>query len=164
MRMFDLLITGINIHIKQTEDMNRSLIRLTLVLALGIFLVGCSSSLSDSVGDISADTAALSNSGAWKVSLYSERGKNETSDYNSFEFYFDDQGVFRAVNSSGASYTGSWSRTTDDGLPRLVIRITGTKDLEELDDDWVLDAISDTKIELSDDNLTSAESLHFEKL
>lgn len=133
-------------------------------LALLLTTTACSSSLGDLGKDISVDTAALTNSGAWQVTKFVEEMKNETSDYSGFEFYFDDNGVFRAVAPGGTTTTGTWARTVDDGLPRLVITIAGTEDLEEISDDWVLDSLSDTKIELSDDNLTSMESLHFERL
>ena len=132
-------------------------------LCLLLLLSACSSSLSDASGSISADTATLTNSGEWQISYYAERSKDETSDYSGYRFFFDDNGTFRAVTPANVTFTGSWKRTTDDGLPRLVISITGNEDLDELDDDWVLNSLSDSKIELEDDNTLSQEFLHFEK-
>lgn len=146
--------------------MNDSLKTLWLTLGLSLAFIGssCSTSFSDSIAQINADTASLSGSGAWKVTKFVEDGKNETSDYSSQEFYFEDEGQFRVVGADGSTYKGTWARTTDDGLPRLVIRISGTKDLEEIDDDWVLELFNETVIELRDDNLASKEVLHFERV
>ncbi len=140
------------------------ILSLTLALSLIFMLSSCSTSLSDSIAQINADTASLSGSGAWKVTKFVEDGKNETSDYSSQKFYFEDEGEFRVVGADGSTYKGTWARTTDDGLPRLVIRVAGTEDLEEIDDDWVLELLDQNVIKLRDDNLASREELRFERL
>lgn len=133
-------------------------------LLAGILTIisGCSNT--PSLGENPAtDTELLTQSGNWKVSYYWDKDKDETSDFSGYTFEFKSGEVFQATFRDGAIFTGRWFRTTDDGLPRLVISITGNKQMEELSDDWVLEVLQEKKIELRDDNDTHVEQLHFVK-
>jgi hypothetical protein len=56
----------------------------------------------------------------------------------------------------------SCSKNSDDNSSnRLVITITGNKEMDHLEDDWVIISITDTQIQLKDDNPASMEELHF---
>lgn len=114
-------------------------------------------------GPVLPDTNEDLTSGVWEVSYFFDKTEDETGDFDGYSFEFRTDQTFAAQVPGGATVLGSWSRTTDDGKPRLVIRISGTERLEELDDDWVLTRLDSLKIELEDDNRTEIEKLHFSK-
>lgn len=120
-------------------------------------------SMIDASFDPVADTTMLETSGTWQVSYFFDQDKEETSDFSGYTFSFDDNEVFKAVSPAGTEFIGTWRRTTDDGLPRLLISISGNENLDELSDDWVLEVLTDKQIELRDDNETEVEQLHFSR-
>lgn len=113
--------------------------------------------------DPNTQAMVLSDSAGWRVTYFYDNDKEETSDYQGDQLFFDADGSFRVIRSDASSYAGSWSLTNDDGLPRLVLNISGNKDLEELSDDWVIRVFEETKIELSDDNSSKTEELKLER-
>jgi hypothetical protein len=113
--------------------------------------------------DPANDTAFLTDTGPWTVSYFFDKDQDETSDFNGYQFYFEDNNIFKAVLQNGTVVNGTWNRTTDDNLPRLVISISGNDRLDELQDDWVLLKMEDKLIELEDDNTTEVEQLHFSR-
>jgi hypothetical protein len=134
------------------------------LLALTISLASCSKSNDVNPSSSSTDKTQQV-TGNWTVTNYIDSGKNETSDYSGYSFAFNTGGVLEAISGSG-TYTGTWrignsSSDDDSSSNRLVITITGNKEMDHLQDDWVIVSISDTKISLKDDNITSGEELHF---
>ena len=134
------------------------------LLALTISLASCSKSNDDNPSSSSTNKTQQV-TGNWTVTYYSDSGKNETSDFSGYSFAFNAGGVLEAMNGQ-ASYTGTWrigdqSSDDDSSSNRLVISITGNKNMDDLQDDWLIIKISDTEIQLQDDNLSSAEELHF---
>jgi hypothetical protein len=103
--------------------------------------------------------------GNWTVTYYLDSGKNETGDYSGYTFNFASGDLLQA-NSGSSTYTGSWTignSSSDDDISsdRLIINISGNKEMDHLQHEWVIVKITDTEIWLSDDNLTSGEELHF---
>lgn len=129
-----------------------------LVFVALLTTIGCTN---ESVNP-NAQTPDLSNTDGWRVVWFWDKDKDETSDFGQYTFFFRDGGVFEAVGSS-TTVTGTWRSTSDDGSQRLVLFISNTKPLSELNDDWVIVTSGDQSIKLKDDNSTQLEELHFER-
>lgn len=99
-------------------------------------------------------------SGTWKVTYFYD-DKDETSDFNGYTFDFKSDGKFVATFSSN-TVTGTWSE--DKSSNKLIINISGTKALEEIDDDWLILEKTSTSIKLKDDNTTKNEQVNFTKI
>lgn len=98
--------------------------------------------------------------GVWIVHLYTENGKDETSELAGYEFDFDKSGTFTAT-FSGTTVTGKWTYT--DSGKKMNLDISGTAKLDKIKGDWIVTSQSSTMIELADDNPNSNEELHFQK-
>ena len=96
----------------------------------------------------------------WIVHLYTENGKDETSDLAGYEFDFDKSGTFKAT-FSGTTESGTWTYT--DSGKKMTLDISGTAKLDKIKGNWIVTAQSSTMIELADDNPNSNEVLHFQK-
>jgi hypothetical protein len=100
--------------------------------------------------------------GTWRVSLFSERGQDETGDFSGYTFAFKNDGKLTAAKN-GSSKEGSWSITGNRFNIDLGIKSDANKPLGELTDDWVIVIKNDTKISLKDDNVTKNEVPEFSK-
>lgn len=129
---------------------------LSLVLLLGF--MATTACTNDTVNPTQTD---LPNDAAWKVTLYWDQDKDETSDFAAYLFYFRDTGMLEAV-SGNTSTTGTWKITNDDGMERLMISGFATKPLSNLSDDWVIVNFNTDQIDLRDDNSSHLEDLRFE--
>jgi hypothetical protein len=136
------------------------------LLALTISLASCSKSNDDTNVNNNTDKTDQV-TGNWTVTYYFDSGKDETSDYNGYNFSFNANDVIEAVNG-GSTFTGTWrigdsSSNDDSSSNKLVINIAGNKAMEDLSDDWLIVKLTDTEIWLQDDNLSSGEELRFGK-
>lgn len=131
-----------------------------VALLLMTSLVACTGLTDDSLSP-SADTALLTGSGAWKVARYEEHNRDETHNYQGYRFSFDDGNVLTVTLPGGSQVTGTWRRGRDDGQEVFDILLTGSKDLDELSDDWRILSLDDRRIELRDDNRLEPEWLTF---
>lgn len=136
-----------------------------IALAMISILASCSKSSDDNVTPNNPAGKVEQVSGNWKVSLYMDSGKDETSDYSGYQFTFATDGTLNAAAGSG-TFTGSWwigakSSDDDNSSNRLNIMITGNKAMDHLQDDWVILKLTDTEIWLKDDNSASMEEIHF---
>jgi predicted small secreted protein len=127
------------------------------------FLLVAFASCNTQKGDIS-NTSQYVNSGNWKVSLFTDSGNNETSNYTGYTFTFSDNGTISAV-STGNSRTDTWSVSSSSN--KFIIDLGAKNDpsnlLGELSNDWKILSSSATEIRLGDDNTTSNEFLTFSK-
>ena len=106
----------------------------------------------------------VNNDGAWRVSYYFDKDKDETNNFAGSRFTFRDNGVLEA-SSNGATTSGTWKVIQDDGRQKLVINTgTASKPLADLTDDWVIIEQSASRIRLQDDNTEHLEELHFEAI
>ncbi|RMG75686.1 MAG: hypothetical protein D6722_00550 [Bacteroidetes bacterium] len=121
-------------------------------LLLLVVLAGCTSLPEDSLSP-AADTALLTASGSWTVTRYEEHNRDETHHYQGYRFSFDAGDVLTVTLPDGSKVTGSWRRGRDDGQEVLDILLAGSKDLEDLSDDWRILQLDDQRIELRDDNV-----------
>ncbi len=124
-------------------------------------LFSCSKNSNDVIGDVSPIVVV----GDWRVSLFSERGTNETSDFSGYSFVFQNDGKL-IVNKGGVlQKEGSWveDKSSHKLILNLGIKDNSNKPLGELTDDWFLTARTDTKISLTDDNASRNEILEFSR-
>lgn len=129
----------------------------TFLLLLGAALLGACSSRSDNnPGAVPA--------GTWRVTLFSERGDDETGDFSGYVFTFSSGGAATAVRS-GSSKPGTWSLNSNNTRFDIDFgeKTDANKPLGELTDNWKVLAITGTEIRLTDDNASSEEFLTFTK-
>ncbi len=102
--------------------------------------------------------------GDWFVALYIDDGEDdETSNFNSFTFDFEENGVLVASNTSG-NFNGTWFVTGSDDNLEVIIDFESVYPLEDLDDDWMVFSFSENQVQLRDDDDSDASILTFEKL
>lgn len=134
------------------------------LLALTISLASCTKSSNDNPSSSNTNKTEQVK-GNWTVTYYFDSGKDETSDYSGYSFAFNSDGTLEAMTGS-TTYTGNWrigdsSSDDDSSSNKLVISITGNKAMDDLQDDWLIVKLTDNEIQLMDDNVNSAEQLHF---
>lgn len=94
------------------------------------------------------------NNGTWRVTLYSDSGVDETTNFTGYNFTFGSNNVLTAVNGS-TTVTGSWSVTSDNSLDDspsndldFNIAFSTPANFEDLTDDWNIISYTASKIEL----------------
>lgn len=136
------------------------------MLTMAILVASCSK---NETNDLNPEqTNNNQKQGYWKVSHFSERGKDETSNFSGYLLMFSENGVLTFSNSV-TTYTGIWSLDdqSDDNSSssnKLIISITGSKLADDLQDDWIIIEMTENSIQLKDDNTTSAEFLNLVKI
>lgn len=135
-----------------------AIVKTISLFSMMIFLItACQNSDDNTPGDTSGDITG----GKWKVSYYWDKDKEETSDFAGYTFEFRTNGVFIATGG-GQTVNGTWAVT--DSNRKLQIDISGTKPLDDLNDDWLLLEKTNDSIKLKDDNTTYIEDLHFQRI
>ncbi|SHK88284.1 hypothetical protein SAMN05444266_101470 [Chitinophaga jiangningensis] len=104
-------------------------------------------------------------SGTWKVAQFSERNEDHTSEFNGYTFTFSSTGTASALKGS-VTANGTWSITNNSARFNIDFgaKSDANKPLGELTDDWRIISVSSTRIQLTDDNTSSAEVLTFTKI
>lgn len=143
-----------------------------LVTAIIITTTSCSKTDDSSApSDLSTTVKKEIITDTWVISSYTDKGKNETSNYTGYTFTFSENGILTA-NVSGASFTGTWSIGSDhsgsddsghhsDDENKLILTIAGNYQMDELTDDFQIVSISENEIVLKDDNPTKIKELRF---
>lgn len=86
--------------------------------------------------------------GSWRVTLFSEDGSNQTSQFSNYDFVFGTNGTVTAENGS-TTMNGTWTTGTDDSTPKFIINFSATNGpFEEISEDWRILTASATKVEL----------------
>jgi hypothetical protein len=86
--------------------------------------------------------------GTWRVTLFSEDGSNQTSNFSNYNFTFNSNGTLSATNGS-TTMNGTWTTGIDDSTPKMYINfhlVNGP--FEEISEDWRIMFNSNSKIEL----------------
>lgn len=141
--------------------MRRTFFKL-FILALSVFFISSCDKEDTTDNQLTAEDVSkvrtIMTAGQWKITYYFD-DKDETSDYTSFVFTFNADGVLSVTNGSIAA-TGSWSieedfgdssddSSSDDGID-FNIFFSNPDIFEELTDDWDIVSYSENKIELKD--------------
>ncbi|MBN8567434.1 MAG: hypothetical protein J0M25_11955 [Flavobacteriales bacterium] len=127
-------------------------------LLFGIFMLNVASTCSnddDSNDDDDSSSSTIITqtqntivNGAWRVTLFSEDGSNQTSQFSNYDFVFGTNGTITANNGSN-TMNGSWTTGTDDSTPKFIINFSVTNGpFEEISEDWQILSTTSTKIEL----------------
>ena len=96
-------------------------------------------------------------SGTWRITNFNDSGQDETSDFNGYDFSFNNDGSLVATNGSN-TMTGTWSVTDDSSSSsddddidfNIFFSVPDSNDFEDLNDDWDVVSTSATRIELID--------------
>lgn len=127
------------------------------VFSLSIFLFACTkSSYNNNSGGTPVDQSAN-----WHVTLFTNGGQNETTDFDGYLFTFGSSNVLTAKRGA-LSTTGTWSQGSTFNID-LGAKSDSNKPLGELTDNWTIISVTSTEIKLKDDNSSSAEFLTFTK-
>lgn len=88
----------------------------------------------------------------WIITKFIESTEEKTFDFDGFEFTFHNNGSVTTTDGVN-NYTGSWSISTtgEDVLEdmRFNISFTSPEEFTELNDDWHILSLDQTKIELT---------------
>ena len=124
--------------------------KLVLFLSL-IILASCNND--DGAGDVITNEFAqikiILPQGKWKVSNFFDNHADRTIDFESFIFYFKEDGT---VEGKTDLYTenGTWQykSTSEDG-EQLILQFNGTAPFDEITYDWNIVSLGISKVELS---------------
>lgn len=128
-------------------------------MAIVLSTVSCERS-----GGVDSSTSQVVTSGTWRVTLFTDSGNDETSDFAGYTFTFSTGGNITAVKN-GVTTNGTWSINNSSNKFNIDLgpKIVSNKPLGELTDDWKILSNTDTEIRLTDDNPSSNEFLTFTK-
>jgi hypothetical protein len=135
--------------------MKRNLLVIALLATSLLANVGCTKSAKKS------DTGPTPLTGDWKVTYYFDQGQLRTEDYTDYTFDFKPKNAITATVNDQTSF-GYWAISTREATQKLNIGFnTGDDKLSELTDDWDVIFVSETKVELSDNDASGSHIVHF---
>ncbi len=119
------------------------------VIFLSAFFFSCEDALQflDDNSNSNSGNEIIISEGQWRITNYTDRAKNETSDYNGYEFNFEDNGTIVVLNNLN-NYTGTWRTGNDDSKDKFIIAFNAPERLREISDDWEIVEQTDSKLEL----------------
>jgi len=134
----------------------------TMFLVVGI-CIGVFAACTKKDTSVVSVAAAVTN-GTWRVTHFSEKTNNETSEFSGYTFTFQNNGKVLA-SKNGIIKEGNWSesKSSQKLFIDLGVKTIANKPLGGLSDQWVIVSKTDTKINLGDDNPLSNELLEFTK-
>lgn len=104
----------------------------------------------------------------WKVTYYSDKGTDTTVQFSGFVFSFEKDGLLNVSTPANGNVTGTWdfynNDKDDSNNAQIIIKISGTAGLDDIDDTWVITKLDRTHFELDDfDDSNGNEQLRFVK-
>jgi hypothetical protein len=101
---------------------------------------------------------------SWKVISFVDNGEDVTSSFSDFVFVFDEDGTL-SIEAENFSETGNWLY---QGLPfkgeLLSIAITDSGLLDSISEEWNIETLINTQVELFIDNENTNKLLTFERI
>ena len=82
--------------------------------------------------------------GLYRITSYTEDGKNETSRFTGYRFDFQEDSDFVARTNQGQIVTGTW--LLDSTGTKLTIDISGTGALNRIDGEWTIVSLTSTRL------------------
>lgn len=117
----------------------------------------CSDNDDDVVINTSVDPTPVINTvnnGTWRITLYSNSGVDETTNFSGYNFSFGAGSVLTATNGTN-TYLGTWSVTSDNSLDDspsndldFNLAFSAPVNFAELTDDWNIISYTASKVEL----------------
>lgn len=124
--------------------------RILVILAIVVF-ASCSSD--DDSGNVNTNEfEQIKNTliqGEWKVSKLIDGESDHTSDFESFTFTFSEDGTVAATNDLFTE-NGTWAYDNSSSNEELVLQFSETTPFDEINDDWDIVTVTNSKVELSD--------------
>lgn len=133
-----------------------------IAVALLIVVTSCSKTSPKKVENVLTE-------GSWKITLLSDDGEDETYYFTGYTFNFKNDNTVTATSGSN-TVNGTWKleKESDDDNPKhieLTLSFPIAGNFDELNDDWHVINISDSKIELEDESGDgSIDKLTFSKI
>ncbi|MBX2828259.1 MAG: hypothetical protein KTR22_08855 [Flavobacteriaceae bacterium] len=105
----------------------------------------------------------IAENGNWQVTYFWDTDSDETNDFAGYTFNFNNDGTLVATKGN-TTMNGTWSVEDDDSNSsssddddsiddddfNIFFPVPDTNDFEDLNDDWDIVSISNTRIELTD--------------
>ena len=101
--------------------------------------------------------------GSWRMSSFVFQGASIQLDYLNNVFSFEDDGVVY-ITSNLAPVTGKWSVSIDKKPTHLYFYEFLTAPHDKLEDDWVVNTISNTDFTMESDNGSYVNTITFTKI
>jgi hypothetical protein len=125
--------------------------RILILLAIAVF-ASCSSD--DDAGNVNTNEFEQIKTtlpqGEWKVSKLIDGQSDHTTDFESFVFTFNEDGTVVAQNDLFTE-NGTWAYDNSSSSgEELILQFSEATPFDEINDDWDIVSVSDSKIELSD--------------
>ncbi len=151
------------------------------ILSLAIISILTFSCKKDSQSGAAVSTVetqkTLVASSSWKVTLYTERAVDYTSDFSKLQFTFSSNGTAAVASTVDTTvFRGIWtliqkthSSSDDSGHNsgsedfKFTIMLSGNARMSEISEDWAIVKLTETEMWLMDDNLDSPKVIHFVK-
>ena len=125
--------------------------RILILLAIVVF-ASCSSD--DDAGNVNTNEfeqiKTTLTQGEWMVSKLIDGQSDHTIDFESFVFTFREDGTVSAQNDLFTE-NGTWAYdNSSSSSEELVLQFSETTPFDEINDDWDIVSVTNSKIELSD--------------
>jgi len=119
----------------------------TVFIALG--LTSCKKDEPSTSTITTSNVTTTVSAGTWRVTYYWDTNRDETANFNGFNFTFGTSNLVSASNSL-LTINGTWSIANDDSKVKLILAFTTSANFIEISDDWHVIERTDTKIRLQD--------------
>lgn len=119
----------------------------TVFIALG--LTSCKKDEPSTSNINTSNVTTTVSAGTWRVTYYWDTNRDETANFNGFNFTFGASNLVSASNSL-LTINGTWSIANDDSKIKLILAFTTNANFIEISDDWHVIERTDTKIRLQD--------------
>lgn len=144
----------------KSQFMHFNFFKLTPAIMMFFVCLACTRNAQDVGLSSGGDTTIVTPGNTWRITLFSERGDDETGDFAGYSFIFGSGNVLKVLKGS-FSKTGTWNNTGSKFIIDVGPKTDANKPLGELTDDWQIISVSASEIKLTDDNATSGEFLTF---
>ncbi len=105
---------------------------ITTLLLAAFTLTACDKNDDNNTTSI---TPGIIQSGTWRITLFSDNGTDETSNYTTYTLTFSSNGTVTAVNGI-ATVNGTWSARTDNSQAKLDLDFGTNPLFSDLNEDW----------------------------
>ncbi len=119
----------------------------TVFIALG--LTSCKKDEPSTSNITTSNVTTTVSAGTWRVTYYWDTNRDETANFNGFNFTFGTSNLVSASNSL-LTINGTWSIANDDSKVKLILAFTTRANFIEISDNWHVIERTDTKIRLQD--------------
>lgn len=133
-------------------------------LTTALLSISCDKEDTDNVPELQ-DTRSTVQVGNWRVTALEDDGIDETADFADYTFTFAEGGELIATDGT-TTQTGQWSVVNDDDddydqdndLEFLIsFPVPDSSIFDDLNDDWDIVSVTDTRIELIDEDEDEAD-------